>query len=90
MSRDDLEDHIEERLQNPDKKPAEQSPGEKSENVEVALCKLVCTGCGSVNGREPRPTDCPDIGQECPDCDELVVHDVVPDSETTEVETDAR
>ncbi len=88
MSRDDLEDHIEDQLRNPDAEPTEQSPGEESETVEVALCKLVCTECGAVNGREPRPTDCPGIGQECPECDDLVVHDVVPDSDSTEVETE--
>lgn len=90
MSRDDVKEHIEDQLRDPDAGQTSQQHGsEDGGTAEVALCTLVCTECGSENGREPRPTNCPNISQECNECNDFVPHEVVPDSKTAEVETDS-
>lgn len=85
MARDDLQEHIEEQLAEADGTVGDVDPEpEDREEVAVAIQNLVCTECNAVNGREPRPTNVPDIKTECSDCGERTVHEYRVDSEVTE------
>ena len=89
MSRDDVKEHIADELRKDNlysgNERSRSDDSNEVESSEVALCVLRCTECEDVNGREPRPVNCPDVMETCESCDEFIPHEVVPDSETTRV-----
>lgn len=84
MSREDIREHIAEELRKSELYPGDGRPTEAGNDddglAEVAICVLRCKECGDVNGKEPRPVNCPDIMETCEECDDFLPHEVVPRS----------